>query len=80
MMLTLHCLFTKLGQAILTNRCQIVIGCGSQVLQSDYENQSAWMRQSSNAVRDTANLQSRLRQQPRSHNREFLDMVTTAFS
>ena len=57
MMLTLHCLFTKFGQAILTNRCQIVIGCGSQVLQSDDENQSAWTRQDSQPARDTANLQ-----------------------
>lgn len=41
---------------------EIVAVCRSQGLQSANENKSAQMRQGSNAVRDTANLQSWVRQ------------------
>lgn len=60
-------LLPNLCQATLINWLQIVVGSGSQGLQSDNENKSAWSSESLNSVRDTANFQSRLRQQPRSH-------------
>lgn len=41
--------------AIPANRIENVVGCESQGLQKRDENQSAWTRQSSYAVRDTAN-------------------------
>jgi hypothetical protein len=47
----------NLGQAILTKRVQNIVVCGSQGQQSCNENKSAWPRQGSNAVRDTANFQ-----------------------